>query len=555
MMVKSKEVNDESNQASQLDTIFKRLSIQSKDAIINENDFDSFKEYMHIERPIERKFEAKLLNHVIPKNKSIIFIIGNVGDGKSHLLSYMTKKYHDEFNENNINIHNDATETNAPQNTAVDTLLEVLYPYSDSELNNGESCRLIIAINLGILTNLITVMEEVQGFSELVRYIEETNVTNNHETISTNHDIFDFVSFREDRNFEYDGAKLSSEFYSQALARVFEASDNNPFYEAYRNDTEQGIESILHTNYEFMLRPEFQESLTYLLIRAEIENKAIISARDLFNLFYDICNPRDSRESFDSYLPYLLFDNANKSELLTIMSYFDPAKVQTRATDETAIQLYHARNTFSEVLRLLGEEAYQFRKVFESLHNSEEVFDDFFNTYLRVKYLLNYKDSLFDNRIFEEYIQEYFNIQQDGNYREMVLLIERAMERWYGESPKEKHIVRETSNNDVKLILAIKLVPMKPFIQQGVMVFPFDFGGDIYNLEVDYQVFKVLKQVDSGYFLKEEDYQIAVQFDRFVKHYLYSQELLEENYLYNLDAKNIYKLSNNYGQIELTKEV
>lgn len=39
---------------SELLGLFNKLSIKSKDAIINENEFDSFKEYMHIERPIEK---------------------------------------------------------------------------------------------------------------------------------------------------------------------------------------------------------------------------------------------------------------------------------------------------------------------------------------------------------------------------------------------------------------------------------------------------------------------------------------------------------------------
>lgn len=537
-----------------LNTIFKKLSMQSKDAIINENEFDLFKEYMHIERPIEQRFSNKILNHVIPNKKSLLFLVGNVGDGKSHLLSYIQKKNLDNFINYDIKIHKDATETNSPKNTAIETLLEILQPYSDSELNNGVQNRLIVAINVGVLTNLMKVMEESDKFSQLFKYINSTNVTNNRKIVDVDHNYFDFVSFREDSNFEYDGDNLSSYFYSEALKKVFAPSKENPFFVAYRDDIENGIEEILHYNYEFMLREEFQNSLIYLLIRAEIENQAIISARDLFNLFYDICSPRDDRQLYDSYLPYLLFDNSSKSSILTIMNHFDPAKLQTRKIDETAIHLYHATDTYDETLKLLKDEKDNFSKIFESFKTYKERFDDFFNTYLRIKYLLNYHDDLFDNEIFNSYIQAYHNIQRNGNYREMMLLINRAMERWYGESPKENHIVRNTNNSNIKLILGVKLKPAKPYVQQSVIIFPFEFRNGTHLLEIDYQVFRVLKQVDAGYFLKNEDYQIAVQFDRFVNHYLYSQNLLEENYLFNLDSNTMYKLSDNYGQIKLNTE-
>lgn len=539
---------------SRLEMNMKKLSIQSKDSIINENDFDDYKEYMHIKRPIESKFEAKLFNHMIPKQKSILFLVGNVGDGKSHLLSYMTKKYQNEFKDYEINIHNDATETNSPIKTAIETLLQVFQPYSDLELSNGKQNRLIIAINLGVLTNLITIMKENEKFNQLVSYIEETNVTNNREKNLMEHEIFDVISFREDSNFEYTGTELTSEFYSEALNRVFSKSESNPFYLAYKEDVSEGVEGILHYNFEFMLREEIQNTIIFLLIKAEIEHRAIISARELFNFFYEICTPRDTKESYNSYLPYLLFDNTSKSNLLTIINSCDPARYQTRKIDEKAIQIYHATDTYSEVLKLLGTEKDNFKKIFESFKAYQDRFDDFFSTFLRLKYLLNHQDELFDNRVFNEYMEEYHKVENKENYREMIILISRSMEKWHGLSPKDNHIIRDTSNNNIKLILAIKLKPEKPFIQAGVMVFPFVFGDNLYNLEIDYQVFKVLKKIDYGYFLKGEDYQNAVQFDRFVNHYLYSQELLDENYLYNLTSNQMYKLSEKYGQIELDKE-
>lgn len=540
---------------SKLFEVFKTLSIQSKDAIINENEFDEYKEYMHIRRPIERKIEDKFINHIVVKQKSLLFLVGNVGDGKSHLLSYINKRFKKEFNNYNVKIHNDATETKSPQKTAIETLLELLEPYSDENLFRNESQRLIIAINLGVLTNLLTVMKQTQKFTQMVHYIESTNVVSNRKIKDIQNEIFTLISFRENTNFIYDGNKLKSDFYEEALDRVFGKYENNPFYVAYKEDMISGVENILHYNYGFMMRKEFQKSLSYLLIKAEIEYKEIISVRDLFNLFYEICAPRDERESYDSYLPFLLFDNSTKSRLLQTISYFDPAKSQTRKIDEIALKLYHATNTYDEVLELLEEERNTFKRVFEPFKTKEKDFDNFINNYLRIKFLLNYNDELFNNEIFSEYVKLYHTIKNQGDFRKLIMLITKSMERWNGESPKENHIVRETSNSSVKLILNIKLKPEKPYTQSGIIIFPFIFKDDKYHLEVDFQVFKVLKKIERGYFLKEEDYQNAVQFDRFVNFYLYSNELLEENILYDLDSNNMYDLVDQYGQLELNKKV
>ena len=77
---------------------------------------------------------------------------GSVGDGKSHLLSYMKYKHPDLME--NFSIHNDATESFDPNLTAIETLNKVLEPFSDENINESNE-KLILAINLGILSNLM----------------------------------------------------------------------------------------------------------------------------------------------------------------------------------------------------------------------------------------------------------------------------------------------------------------------------------------------------------------------------------------------------------------
>ncbi|WP_284692644.1 DNA phosphorothioation-dependent restriction protein DptF, partial [Peribacillus frigoritolerans] len=61
---------------------------------------------------------------------------GSVGDGKSHLLAYLKNKYPDLVNK--FMIHNDATESFDPQKSSLDTLAEILKPFSDEKIEGAQ---------------------------------------------------------------------------------------------------------------------------------------------------------------------------------------------------------------------------------------------------------------------------------------------------------------------------------------------------------------------------------------------------------------------------------
>lgn len=130
-----------------------KLRKSSSDSIDNVDSFDDFKEYMHVVRDAEVDLRAVLQRVNASTKKTLILLCGSAGDGKSHLLSYM-KNYDTENLLENYVIHNDATESNAPDKTAIDTLHEVLSGFRDDNLEQSGQ-NIILAINLGVLSNFI----------------------------------------------------------------------------------------------------------------------------------------------------------------------------------------------------------------------------------------------------------------------------------------------------------------------------------------------------------------------------------------------------------------
>jgi len=92
-----------------LTEILKNLKESSKEAIETLDKFSDFKQYLHIERPIEKELHNLINNVNSIKSKQLILVCGSVGDGKSHLISYLKNKYQSLFN--NFELHNDATES------------------------------------------------------------------------------------------------------------------------------------------------------------------------------------------------------------------------------------------------------------------------------------------------------------------------------------------------------------------------------------------------------------------------------------------------------------
>ena len=147
----------------------RRLSKLSAEAVQKIDHLDPLKEYMHITRHTENDFRELMLKIAEVNHKQLVLVCGSAGDGKSHLLSYL--KYSDRDGIlDAYTIINDATESDAPNQTAIETLAEKIVAFRDDHLDDGGCEKVVLAINLGMLNNFID-SEQSQYFGKLKQYV------------------------------------------------------------------------------------------------------------------------------------------------------------------------------------------------------------------------------------------------------------------------------------------------------------------------------------------------------------------------------------------------
>ncbi|NLB21280.1 MAG: DNA phosphorothioation-dependent restriction protein DptF [Clostridium sp.] len=109
-----------------------KLKESSMQAIENIEDFSEYKQYMHIEREVEKRLKKVLDESSKSPFASLVLLCGSVGDGKSHLLGRF--RYYESEMMENFKIHNDATESFEPNQSSLDTLNRVLSGFRDENI-------------------------------------------------------------------------------------------------------------------------------------------------------------------------------------------------------------------------------------------------------------------------------------------------------------------------------------------------------------------------------------------------------------------------------------
>ena len=123
----------------------KKLRESSKYAVAQGtySNLNGFKKYLHIERDVEKKLRTIITNASETNKSQLLLVCGNVGDGKSHILSHL----HDELKDviSQFIIHNDATESHNPNESSNETLYKLLEGFKDENLKESKD-KVILAI-------------------------------------------------------------------------------------------------------------------------------------------------------------------------------------------------------------------------------------------------------------------------------------------------------------------------------------------------------------------------------------------------------------------------
>ena len=495
------------------------LSITSKEAIVNADKFNHFSKYIHVKREIE----ATLLNECIElkeKKSGLILLVGSVGDGKSHLLAYLKDEYPELF-ENTI-LHNDATESNNPSQTAAQTLESILndvYKYNK---------KIIIAINIGMLHNFYSYLQKKDSLHSFQDFIDESGILNTeieakHSFVSHKFNSHSIVSFLNEQKIKIINGKIENDFYSQLIERIFSKNLDNPIYASFIKDDGFNRKESIYKNYSFLLNSKVQQSIIYMLNLIQIQDKRILTARSVLNFIYDIIVPTEvDKDSSSTLLASLLFENKEKSKILESINNHDPSQNMIQIFEDLNMRIYNTDNLIAVCQELFKDDFKSVESTILYLSNlNNDRHPKKYSTIVRLYFLLNHKEF-----ISEDYLR-YLKIleKNDKNVLKSFLRdLEYVIYQWNG-SPAPNYLYKKSWNTTDNIRVAIEFICKFKQIdvqRNSIFISIYNENDDesllkLYKLEIDYPLYILIQKIASGYMIKNKDRNDAINFNEFIE--------------------------------------
>lgn len=548
--------------------VLKKLEIRSDESIVDGDIIqDEFNSYLHVERPIQNEFHKKLLELKDKTTPQLILLTGIVGDGKSHLLSYMQSEHKDIINS--FKVHSDATVSKDPQWTIHQTLDDVLKYFNDENINKEENnYKLILAINWGTLTDFIEDEKFNFKYENLIRLLNNAHAFNPNSFVDSNSNEFlTIINFSDYQIFELNEEGASSEFITDILNKIVKIDETNPFFTAYFEDKKNNIENSIIYNYEMFTNEEVRESITNLLIKYIIINKKSISTRELLNFIYEILVPAKINDNFDKnrldehvdeLLPFLVFNTMSRSKILKKIATLSPLNLRNKYIDDLLIDLrildyndifdkyfvdsseitfykeYFLSDNFN-FSEKISESLLYFIFFFGKTETKKHFYDEYYDKFIEFLYL--YKEEPVKLR------------------RKMFLPIKNAISMWKGSIRTNSLVIDDLEHFIVSKNIQLNF-SFKPSVSDSNK-----FKSEIiilYNnlepLNIDYELCKLILKMDNGYKPNKKEKQDFVVFNSFINNILLNTD--DNNLLiYHKPNKKFFNAIKNEGFITFEEEL
>lgn len=513
---------------SEFEATLQVLQSSSKESVVNANLFGELRNYMHVERDIQKELENILVDLKDNSSPSLILLCGSVGDGKSHLLAYMKENHKDLMQD--VIIHNDSTESYDPDKSSLDTLEQVLAPFDEG---NEPEKHIVIAINLGVLHNFYSYQRKKDRFQALCNFIDRCGVFEKGNQEIKYDDTFYMLNFADSQPYVLTENGPKSPFFLEIMDRVTEQDMNNPFYRSWSTDYKNEVKTAAHYNYFLLQQKEVKESIVQSLIEVMVKKKVFISTRAFYNFLYEIIVPihnplieDDSLMGVNDMLPSLMYGHPDRSRLLAALNEIDPLKRRLESTDQLVGNFLLKTVPLDYVKEELGEKtSIGAWKQVNSMHKQNKQIE-YSRLFVRQHALLVRKDYEQEYREFIQFLYSFYKGEEDEIGR-LFELIEKVVYTWKG-SPKDRFVFVDSPNKTFRLAVEIDIEPevdeqvfgssegkeeverFTPSIRIG-----FSQKGKSFLFELDYKLYALLKQINEGYRPNRQDRQDALQFSEF----------------------------------------
>ena len=525
-----------------------KLRKSSSDSIDNVDAFDEFKEYMHVVRDAERDLKFVLRQVNDSTKKTLVLLCGSAGDGKSHLLSYLKNSDKENLLENYI-IHNDATESNAPERTAIDTLCEVLSGFKDENLT-CPGPNIILAINLGVLSNFIE-SKYGEDFQSLKKYVLEANILSS-KVNEKGYDCdsnFQHISFSDYHMFLLEQDGVNPEYIDLLFDKIVSPNESNPFFKSYNEDCSLcplSIKCPIKKNYEFFMNAEVRRYIAMLLVNVIIREKEILTTRELLNYVFDILVAPEFdfvkfqkisvnvskflKEYLGCIMPTILFDCNDVTSIMNKTHKYDPLLDRDEDADDLAIEYYVADDVSNTLRKLLVNSPYidifNDRKVIEVINSDRALKSKLFNVLVRTKAI---SSGIVPGVNFQKYVRDLFsyNAGKISKLSNLYSDVEDAVTSWCG-NESEGNICIDDQHKEFTLYENIKFeafldnMPLETnkerlnrFLPYIIVEFQNTEGQSI-RLDVDYSLYELISKLKKGYVQTAEDRNNHADFISFI---------------------------------------
>ena len=531
-----------------------KLRKLSMESVENTASFAPFKQYLHVVRPVEDELRT-LLRRVNRENKKcLVMLCGSAGDGKSHLMSYL-RHADPEGLLNSFELYNDATESSAPELTSIDTLYEKLAPFNDENYQVDDGYKMILAINLGTLNNFIE-SDKGKAFTKLKQYVDTNEIFSSYtrKELYITDSVFQHISFADYQVFTIKEDGVGTEFLSTLIGKVFCNIEENPFYQAYKNNDSCTLcqRCPVRHNYEFLSKPDHQQAVIKKIVEVVIKDKAIVSTRDILNLLYDIivhpdfdysdmCHCATSEVKYlTKYIQYstpmLIYEYDDISPLLNCMRKHDILKERQAEMDVAATRFHSLENIYEAFTEATSGTAYErlndITKIAVLGGIKPELKKLVYRFIVRTKEFKGEYQSSTQKELLAEYIK-YLYYQQSGKEKQLKKLYEstkKAIMNWDGQFDSD-YICVDDSNERFwvieQLLIQSAIYKSKAIEDDEVLRFSTNIkirfrkssGNDLETAEIDmdYALFEMISAMRDGYRPTVQDKNKHADFVSFVQ--------------------------------------
>ncbi|MDU1412555.1 MAG: DNA phosphorothioation-dependent restriction protein DptF [Clostridium sp.] len=535
-----------------------RLKESSKEAVESLGEFTPFKKYMHVTRDAQSNLYDLISKADKSEKAQLILVCGSVGDGKSHIISYFNSKHPEVMK--NFTLHNDATESLEPDKTSMDTLNEILDEFSDEKIDVSKE-KFILAINLGTLNNFID-SKYAWRFTRLKEFVKNKKIleTSIENSSFDEENCFQFVNFSDYHIFTLKDGKVDSQYVKSLIRKVtqsfeVELKEKNIFYESYQKNCgkcENKDCCPIKANYELLAQDNVQTSIIDLLVQCIVKSKIIISTRALLNFIYELIVPRsyidvnsptfkngisriNNQNYIKSLLPNTIFEHKELSFIFEALNKIDPLNVRNEKVDDFIIEFNNATNINEYFDRYIDYSSGYLKKInnidFTETEDRKIKFE-LLKLFIRSYYICG-KENLFSLRddVYDDYMSAlfYWNKGDKARLKNVYDNVKDGIMKWNGDAEKNhinifigKSQIKYKVSEKIKLKADTSNLPkndesdLKKFVGALNLKYKNEHMDNSYEIDIDFDLYKLLVQVNNGYRPNRKDKNHYIKFVEFI---------------------------------------